>query len=77
MRNTLISLDMIFINKAGRVSMIHHRAEPLDETLIYGGEDILSVLEINGGLANELGITSGSEVQSPLLPQKSAAWACP
>jgi len=34
------------------------------------------VLEINGGMAAELGITLGSEVQSPLLPQKSAAWPC-
>ena len=76
MRNTLIPLDMLFIDQAGLVSMIYHRAEPHDEKLIYGGNEVLSVLEINGGMATELGITVGSEVQSPLLPQKSAAWPC-
>ena len=77
MRNTLIPLDMLFLDKAGRVRHIHHRAKPLDETLILGGDNVLSVLEINGGLAKKMGIVPGAELQSPLLPQKSAAWPCP
>ena len=71
MRNTLIPLDMLFIDQAGLVSMIHHRAEPHDEKLIYGDKEVLSVLEINSGVATQLGITLRSEVQSPLLPQKA------
>ena len=76
MRNTQISLDMLFIDHRGIVRHIHHRAKPLDETLIFGGDSVLAVLEINGGLANDRGITLGSQVQSPLLPQKFAAWPC-
>ena len=77
MRNTFIPLDLLFLDKAGRVRHIHHRAKPLDETLIFGGDNVLSVLEINGGLAKKMGIVPGAELQSPLLPQKSAAWPCP
>jgi hypothetical protein len=76
MRNTQISLDMLFVDHRGIVLHIHHRAKPLDETLIFGGDSVLAVLEINGGLASDQGITIGSQVQSPLLPQKFAAWPC-
>jgi uncharacterized membrane protein (UPF0127 family) len=76
MRNTQISLDILFVDHRGIVRHIHHRAKPLDETLIFGGDSVLAVLEINGGLANDRGITVGSQVQSPLLPQKFAAWPC-
>ena len=31
MKNTLIPLDMIFIDKNGRIDHIHHNAKPLDE----------------------------------------------
>ena len=76
MRNTQISLDMLFLDRGGVVRHIHHRARPLDETLIAGGDSVLAVLEINGGLAKDRGITVGSHLQSPLLPQKIAAWPC-
>ena len=76
MRNTQISLDMLFVDHRGIVRHIHHRAKPLDETFVFGGDSVLAVLEINGGLANDRGITVGSQVQSPLLPQKFAAWPC-
>ena len=76
MRNTQISLDMLFMDFKGIVRRIHHQARPLDETPIAGGDRVLAVLEINGGLAQDRGITIGSELQSPLLPQKFAAWPC-
>ncbi len=76
MRNTLIELDMLFIDAAGVVQNIHHRAQPLDETPIYGGADLVSVLEINGGLAKRLGITTGTEVRHPAFAQGLAAWPC-
>ncbi|MFY0691401.1 MAG: DUF192 domain-containing protein [Paracoccaceae bacterium] len=76
MRNTLIPLDMIFIDPQGRVRAIHENAIPLDETPIGGGPGLLAVLEINGGLAGQLGITVGSELRHPGLPQNQAAWPC-
>lgn len=65
MRNTLISLDMLFISPAGVVTHIHENAIPGDETAIDGGRGVMAVLEINGGLSKRLGITEGAMIQHP------------
>ena len=76
MRNTLIPLDMLFIDASGVVRHIHHRAVPLDETPIPGGDDVLTVLEINGGLAARLGISTGSHVRHPAHTDWAPVWPC-
>ena len=65
MRNTLIPLDMLFLDQDGMVQHIHHNAIPLDETPIPGGNGVVAVLEINGGLARRMGITVASEMRHP------------
>lgn len=77
MKNTLIPLDMIFLDRTGRVTRIVENAEPLDETPIDGGDNVLMVLEINGGMARGLGITVGSELRHPAFDSTIAAWPCP
>ncbi len=76
MKNTLIPLDMLFIDRLGRVRLVHENARPHDETPVDGGADVLMVLEINGGLARELGITPGSQVRHPALAGQPALWPC-
>ncbi|MBL4928585.1 DUF192 domain-containing protein [Tabrizicola sp. KVB23] len=76
MRNTLIPLDMIFLDQSGTVTQIHANAVPQDETAIDGGEDVAMVLEINGGLAERMGIAVGSTMRSPFVDQKTALWPC-
>ncbi|WP_424932499.1 DUF192 domain-containing protein [Amaricoccus macauensis] len=76
MRNTLISLDMLFFDETGTLAHIHENAVPLDETPIPGGSDIRYVLEINGGLAETFGIEEGAELRSPAIDQERAAWPC-
>lgn len=76
MENTLISLDMIFMDPTGTVTHIHENAVPLDRTSIPGGDNIRFVLEINGGMAEVLGITEGSEMRHPQVADDLAAWAC-
>jgi uncharacterized membrane protein (UPF0127 family) len=76
MRNTLIPLDMIFADAAGRVVRVHENAVPLDETVIRSGAPALAVLEINGGLSAQLGIGPGDELRSPFLDQAGAVWPC-
>ncbi len=76
MRNTLIPLDMIFADDTGTIVRVHANAVPRDETPIPSGEPVLTVLEINGGLAARLGIDAGDELRSPALPQDLAAWPC-
>ncbi len=76
MKNTLIPLDMIFVDETGTVRDVHAEALPLDETPIYGGDNVLAVLEVNGGMAARLGIAPGTELRHPDLPQDEAAWPC-
>lgn len=76
MRNTLIELDMIFIDPNGVVQKVHDRAQPLDETPISGGDGLQAVLEINGGLAKRMGIGPGTQIRHPFFGS-DAAWPCP
>ncbi|MEM9522977.1 MAG: DUF192 domain-containing protein [Pseudomonadota bacterium] len=77
MRNTLIPLDMIFVDARGVVRHVHENAVPLDETPIPGGGgDIQYVLEINGGLARQIGIAPGSAMRHPAITGPDVAWAC-
>jgi len=76
MENTLIPLDMLFIDEQGVVQHIHQNAVPLDRTPIDGGEGVRFVLEINGGMADMLGIEEGAQMRHPRVPQDTAAWAC-
>jgi hypothetical protein len=77
MKNTLIPLDMIFADASGVVQRVHSNAVPGDLTPIPGGNNIQYVLEINGGLAQSLGISAGSLLQHPQIEQDIAAWSCP
>lgn len=76
MKNTLIPLDMIFMDETGVVRRVHHMAVPGDLTPIAGGDDIKVVLEINGGLAQAMGIGEGSQMRHPVFDAKTAAWPC-
>lgn len=76
MRNTLIELDMLFVDSAGVIQNIHHRAIPLDETPIHGGAGLTHVLEINGGLAKTMGISVGDALRHPSFEKDVASWPC-
>lgn len=75
MRNTLIPLDMLFVDETGIVKNIHPMAVPLDETPIFGGDDVKFVLEVNGGLAEMLGLEVGDQMQHPSFGS-AAIWPC-
>ena len=76
MKNTLIPLDMIFVDPQGRVLAVHANAVPGDTTSIDGGTGVKLVLEINGGLAARMGIGPGAELRHPAIAQADAAWPC-
>lgn len=76
MRNTLIPLDIIFVDETGVVRHIHHNAVPLDETPVFGGTGLTHVLEINGGLSEQMGIEEGTRIKHPSFSQSEAAWPC-
>src|SRR5690625_1710902 len=49
MKNTLISLDMFFIDRRGRIVRIAERTTPLSERSISSGRPARAVLEVPGG----------------------------
>lgn len=65
MKNTLISLDLLFIDTDGRIRKVHHRAVPGSLETIPSDYPVSAVLEINGGLAKRLGIKAGDKVEHP------------
>ncbi|SIQ21898.1 MULTISPECIES: DUF192 domain-containing protein [unclassified Bosea (in: a-proteobacteria)] len=67
MQNTYIPLDMLFIRKDGTIARIAENTEPLSTRTIPSGEPVLSVLEINGGVARQLGIKPGDMVEHSLF----------
>ena len=73
MKNTLIPLDMLFADETGTIVTLHENAIPGDETTIDGGEGVLVVLEINGGLSSRLGIAEGDVLQHPSFGDAAAA----
>ena len=67
MKNTLIPLDMLFMDPSGKVIAIARNAVPGSLRTISPGVPVKSVLELNGGRAAELGIEPGDEVHHPIF----------
>jgi uncharacterized membrane protein (UPF0127 family) len=67
MKNTLIPLDLIFADAAGRIVGIAERAVPLSTQLIPSPEPVRAVLEVNGGTAERLHIKIGDRLLHPAL----------
>jgi uncharacterized protein len=65
MKNTLIPLDMVFLDAGGRVVDIHERAVPQSLDQIAAKAPARYVVELNGGTAARLGIRPGDRVTSP------------
>jgi len=76
MKNTLIPLDMLFIDSTGTVQRIKENATPEDTTPIPGGDNIQYVLEINGGMSQMLGLSDEVEVRYIGFDQEKAVWPC-
>ena len=67
MKNTYISLDMIFIRADGRILRIAENTEPLSTKIISSGGLAKGVLEVIAGTAQKYGITPGDRVAHPLF----------
>lgn len=69
MQDTYIPLDMIFVNKDGRILWIYENAEPLSTKLIRPETDepIWAVIELNGGDVKQHNIKIGDIIKHQLL----------
>jgi uncharacterized membrane protein (UPF0127 family) len=67
MRNTYISLDMVFIRADGIVHRIEAATEPFSETVIASHGDVAAVLELVAGTASRIGLKPGDKVLHSLF----------
>ena len=63
MRNTPLSLDMVFIDEKGKVVGIAERTTPFSEAIIDSGEPVSFVLEINAGVSRLIGLKPGDHIK--------------
>ena len=62
MKNTYVSLDMLFIGADGRIDYIAARTAPQSLDIISAPSPAREVLELKGGVAEQLGIRVGDAV---------------
>ena len=67
MKNTYISLDMIFIRGDGRILRIAENTRPLSQRLVQSGGNARAVLEVIAGTANKLGLAPSDRVAHPIF----------
>lgn len=64
MKDTYISLDIIFLDKNGEIVKIHEKTKPLQTNNLYFSEkNSQFVLEVNAGFANSKGLNVGDKLE--------------
>ncbi len=69
MKDTPLPLDMLFVRPDGTISTIAANAVPYSTAEIASAEPVRAVIEINGGLAQALGIAPGDRVVASIFPR--------
>jgi uncharacterized membrane protein (UPF0127 family) len=67
MKNTLIALDMLFIDPQGRIVYIRENTTPQSLDLISTPTPVKAVLELAGGICSRLGVHVGDRVEHRLF----------
>lgn len=77
MKNTLIPLDMLFVDERGCVVKVHERARPGALDTITADEPVVLVVELAGGTVAALGIRRGDRVVRPQAGWPRDGGSCP
>ena len=67
MKNTPLSLDLLFIGETGTIERLHRGARPNDETPIHSTIPAIAVLEIRSGTERSRRIDIGDQVDHPAI----------
>ena len=67
MKNTRISLDMIFADNRGKVIAVAEDTVPFSTDTISVNEPVRAVLEVNAGTARRIGLKPGGRLIHPLF----------
>lgn len=71
MKDTLIPLDMLFMDGSGVVTRVKQRAQPESLDLIPSGGPVRYVLELNGGAVDRYGVKTGDRLRHPIIPDQA------
>jgi uncharacterized membrane protein (UPF0127 family) len=63
MKNTLISLDIIYIDASGKMISFAEQTKPMDETTLPSQLPAKYVLELNGGLSEDWVLEVGDRIE--------------
>ncbi|PCJ34868.1 MAG: hypothetical protein COA93_03940 [Alphaproteobacteria bacterium] len=69
MENTYIPLDIIFLNRKGIITHIVKSAVPESRDYIHSRVPVVSVLELNGGVTDNLNIQVGDIIEHPFFTE--------
>ena len=64
MKNTPLSLDIVFVRDDGTIARIAADTTPMSEDLIPSGEPVRAVLEVKAGTMRQLGVTAGDRLRN-------------
>jgi uncharacterized membrane protein (UPF0127 family) len=67
MENTVLPLDMLFLDGTGKITHIVENAVPYSQSIIDSNGPVKYVIELNGGIIKKLGIATGDGVSSPTI----------
>ena len=67
MKDTFVSLDMVFIAEGGIVHRIERGTEPLSERSVRSRGPVIAVLEFVAGTADRIGLAPGDRIVHPDL----------
>lgn len=67
MQNTPLPLDMVFVDKKGRVASITTGAVPFSTDIISSSVNVNYVIELNAGQVGEKSIAVGDHVHHPAI----------
>jgi uncharacterized membrane protein (UPF0127 family) len=65
MKNTPMSLDIVFVRADGTIARIAERTTPFSEDMIPSGEEVSAVLEVKAGMMHQLGVRVGDRLKHP------------
>lgn len=71
MRNTKIPLDLVYINREGKIVSIH-KLEPFDETTVRSEGPAMYAIELNRGTAEKLKLKPGDTIKIHADARKAA-----
>ena len=67
MHNTLLPLDLLYVDPEGRIESIAADAKVMDDSLLPSLGPVKAVIELNAGQAKARGIKPGDKVRDPKL----------